>query len=1124
VPGAEERDVAKLRESLERIEQRARLADALNEVDSAIGSRLGLDEVLSRVVALAGTALGADQTAVALLDGDGWVVRQMDGPPNELLGAKMDHEAYPLGIAALETRAPVAVPDTTADPRVDPDLAARLGLRAALAIPLLDRGRAAGALFFSYYGGPREFTPAELEFGDRLGTSVSIALENARLFEAEQESARLTAALAEVETFIHSSLEFDEITERALAAAAQAIAADTGAIIGRDRDGWLTLQSYNFDPPVTGVRLTDEENPHGAEALATGRTIVVEDAFTDPSVDNEFMKAYGLRSVIVAPLIVRGIPEAGLYFNFTESIHGFTEAECEFVTRVASSVSLAMENARLFAELRESSDRVSTILESIGDAFFALDHEWRFTYVNPEAERLLDAKAEDLLGNGIWDIFAEAVGTEYYTEYHRVMEDGVTASFEAYYPALKLWTEVRAYPSDGGISVYFRDIGNRKAADETLRETRARADTLAMLLDDSSQPFMVGRPDSRFVLWNRAYEQLTGYTGEELREMRWPDDVTEPESLKLEKAIVAEMALDGEPRRYEKAFLRKDGTLVQTEALRHVQRDENGDPEYYYAFFTDVTERKQAAAELEAERERLRQILEEIPLGVSLTDASGRVLEVNNASKAIWATDHAAESTADYKRFKGMDLGTGKRLGPDDWPPVVAIRTGLPVSQVIDIERFDGTRAAAHISAVPIADAKGQLARVITITRDVTRELEAQRLTDALNSIGAAVAATLDFDEILHRVFQLSADALEVDGGALAVKRGEDWAVPESLGPDGAIGSDRLRQHRAGLAMLAAAEHGPVVIGDVHDDPRLESSILPELGIRSVMAVPIAVQRSAVAALIFEHGASRGPFTPEQVDFAAKLMVIVTLALENARLYERERLIADTLQEAVLTPPEDIPGVKTAYFYRPASTSANVGGDFYDVFAIDDEHVALAIGDISGKGLDAARLTSLVHDGIRAYAYEDLDPGSVLSRVNRLVLHSSSSEVFATAFFAVLEPATGVLRYCTAGHPPPAVIGPEGPSLLEGSRSAVVGVLPDAVYDVGETILAPGEVLVMYTDGVTEARRDRQLFGEQRVLEALRKIGGAPVADVPDALLAEVLLFARGHLNDDTVILAAGLG
>jgi serine phosphatase RsbU (regulator of sigma subunit) len=334
------------------------------------------------------------------------------------------------------------------------------------------------------------------------------------------------------------------------------------------------------------------------------------------------------------------------------------------------------------------------------------------------------------------------------------------------------------------------------------------------------------------------------------------------------------------------------------------------------------------------------------------------------------------------------------------------------------------------------------------------------------------------------------------------------------------ISASRLGRHQVGLALMAAAEHVPVVIDDVDGDPRLDSSIVPELGIRSLMVVPLAVQRSAVAALIFHRTANEGTFTAEQVDFAAKLTVIVTLALENARLYGRERRIADTLQEAILTPPEAVPGIESAYLYRPASASANIGGDFYDVFRVDDDRMGIVIGDVSGKGLDAARLTSLLHDGVRAYAYEDTDPGSVLTRLNRLVLRSSSSEVFATAFVAVLEPLTGRMLYCNAGHPPPAIVGPEGACYLEGSRSPVVGVIPSAEYHSAETILETDHPLVLYTDGVTEARRDRELFGADRLLEALSRLDFTDVSGLPEALLAEVLAYSRAHLSDDTVILA----
>lgn len=320
-------------------------------------------------------------------------------------------------------------------------------------------------------------------------------------------------------------------------------------------------------------------------------------------------------------------------------------------------------------------------------------------------------------------------------------------------------------------------------------------------------------------------------------------------------------------------------------------------------------------------------------------------------------------------------------------------------------------------------------------------------------------------------------------------------------------------------ALLGATSPEPIVIDDVESDPRVDAETMRALGIKSLMAVPIVTQNATIGTLFFHHRTEQVSFTPEQLEFARILMGMVGLALENARLYERERHIADTLQSAVLTAPEPVDGIECSVVYRPASPIANIGGDFYDLFPIDECRVSLVIGDVSGKGLEAAPLTLLLHDGIRAFAYEKHDPSGVVSRLNRLVHHVSTPAAFATLIYGVMEPSTGCFEYCRAGHPEPVVVSPEGARALGGDHSTIVGGFADSEFTTSETVLQVGEMLVLFTDGITEARAGTELFGEERLLAALHELRETPTKHVPDRLLEKVLDFAGGELSDDTIVM-----
>ena len=281
----------------------------------------------------------------------------------------------------------------------------------------------------------------------------------------------------------------------------------------------------------------------------------------------------------------------------------------------------------------------------------------------------------------------------------------------------------------------------------------------------------------------------------------------------------------------------------------------------------------------------------------------------------------------------------------------------------------------------------------------------------------------------------------------------------------------------------------------------------------SIVAVFLAYKALVEAALIRPYGLLfRGLKQSEQAERRSK---------------ETYRDIADSLQHSLLTVPPEIPGLSLGYLYRSATHSARVGGDLYDVFRVDGKRVGIVIGDVSGKGLPAATLTTVVKDTIRAYAYEDISPASVMTRANRTILRSSDDSSWVSAFFAVLDPDRGSMVYCTAGHPPPLLLrrGPDFDTTrvtpLPG-HSPILGGLPDLTYEEHRVELETGDLLLLYTDGVIEARRDGELYGEERLLTLVRNLGGAPASRVPTLIYEEIDRFAEGRLTDDVALLAVG--
>jgi PAS domain S-box-containing protein len=241
------------------------------------------------------------------------------------------------------------------------------------------------------------------------------------------------------------------------------------------------------------------------------------------------------------------------------------------------------------------------------------------------------------------------------------------------------------------------------------------------------------------------------------------------------------------------------------------------------------------------------------------------------------------------------------------------------------------------------------------------------------------------------------------------------------------------------------------------------------------------------------------------------------LAADNQRLYQQQFDIAENLQGALLDIPAEIGPIKLGHLYRSASEAARVGGDFYDVFGVTEANVGILVGDVSGHGIQAARTATLVKDVVHAFVHQSLDPDEVLGSTNQLLIEKGLSG-FVTVFLGILECGTGHFRYASAGHPEGLLLRASGRVEKLVSRSSPLGVFVEAVWEVRGLELASGDRLLLYTDGVTEARRDGELFGEER-LERIVATTQSSVEDLPHVVLDEVLRFSGGALKDDLAVL-----
>jgi hypothetical protein len=282
-----------------------------------------------------------------------------------------------------------------------------------------------------------------------------------------------------------------------------------------------------------------------------------------------------------------------------------------------------------------------------------------------------------------------------------------------------------------------------------------------------------------------------------------------------------------------------------------------------------------------------------------------------------------------------------------------------------------------------------------------------------------------------------------------------------------------------------------------------------------VVTLPLPQGDGTAACLVLFY-ATPHCYAPAEVDLAKQVAAGVGSYLANLRLLEAQRAIATTLQKDLLHPLPRIPGLELGRASRVAEQEALLGGDFSDVL-FDENHAGLLIGDVCGRGAEAAALTGTVRSALAALCLVDPDPAFVLTKTNELLLRRAGGERSVTVLLCTLDLDSGGLRCASAGHPAPLRVGPSRCEAIEVPFGLPLG-LHRGIYASAQATLHPGEGLVLYTDGVSEARQGARLSGEEGVLETVKALASRHPQVIAEALVAAAVGFATGPKDDVEVL------
>jgi serine phosphatase RsbU (regulator of sigma subunit) len=260
------------------------------------------------------------------------------------------------------------------------------------------------------------------------------------------------------------------------------------------------------------------------------------------------------------------------------------------------------------------------------------------------------------------------------------------------------------------------------------------------------------------------------------------------------------------------------------------------------------------------------------------------------------------------------------------------------------------------------------------------------------------------------------------------------------------------------------------------------------------------------------------PLGEGDLELALSVAGQAALALENARLYQQQQRFADTMQRSLL--PRVYPkieGIDLGDVYE-SSARLDVGGDVYDFLRLDDGRLAVALGDVTGHGIDAAADMAMAKFVFRSLAREHPEPGDFLAAANQVVVGEIAPSKFITMLYLTVDPATGAVACGCAGHPWPRLVTPDGDVAALAASGLALGIDPGQSYDELREQLPAGGALVLYTDGVIEARRGGEPYGDQRLDALLAAHASLPAAELARAVVDDCRAFTGGDLTDDCAV------
>ena len=817
-------------------------------------------------------------------------------------------------------------------------------------------------------------------------------------------------------------------------------------------------------------------------------------------------------------------------------------------------------------KLEACAETAYALLDAYGDGALLVDRGGVILAVNHMAAGLLGRDRASLLGASLHEILPPETARAYQHHIHQAFMSGEAARFDESREdgrdfvhcvqvvagagdepsrAAILSHEVRDRAGDLDFLPKNREVNRRKRAEEALRLAEAR---YRSLFENTMEGIFQAEPDGRIITANPALARNLGYdSAGQLME-----EVSGLAQLSVRKknfaGLLAALKQEGSVSDFELEARQRQGGRLWLSLNAHTITDRDGRITGFEGVIVDISNRKR--------REMLNEALGRINETVSSTLELDEILNVTviEAARSI-GCETAGIVLRENRQwvmrycYKLPPHVIGDRFFDEELPYVsLAALTRKPVTvndtgksapglanaygfksflavplvvrdQVIGIISFNH-----HSRAVPFDEARvdfaSKLAASVSLAVENARVYQNELADRAriqgfatqlstLHDISLSLNRETDPDRLVELVLGSAAE-LTFAGSALMVinpnRPGEitsTYQAPWLEADTGASGN--METLRANIARVTAAGSWDV-------------ARFPEWGILAAAVRDPSGQTHGYI-ILGDKGGKAG-FTGEDEEIISLLATQCSVALASAEMFERERHVAEVLQAALLPAAPARRDVELGLVYRSAGPY-KVGGDFYDFVELGEDRMAVVLGDVCGKGLDAATYTAMIKYMLRAYLSEGLMPADCLTRLNRAVYNEITDDKFITVGLALLDSSRRRLDYASAGHPRPALCQNGRSSLLETDAAVPLGVTKDAVFISSCTRLPARSYLLMYTDGLIEARPEAGgPYGEGRLLDTLGRCCGLSAQQMAERLLDSAVNYTGGRLRDDIALVA----